>query len=262
MKLSVIVPTYNRERYVRSALRSLLRQRHEVDLDIVVVDDGSTDGTTEIVQSLMRDAPEIRLFTQPNQGVSAARNLGLRQMLPATDFISFLDSDDISPEGRFKWDLKAFVDDPTLELSYSWMQMVDLLDEENLIPAADLLDEENLIPAADCREITYRGVQVGAGIYRRELVTAVGEFDEGLRQAEDLDFLFRVFERHPRHHFPDTIGLYYRKHLDSLTARRSEGHRAILRACHKALMRRKRDPSLGTMHHLIQADPRYKGVAA
>ena len=91
MKLSVIVPTYNRERYVSSALRSLLRQRHEVDLDIVVVDDGSTDGTREIVQSLMRDAPEIRLFTQPNQGVSAARNLGLRQMFPTTDFISFLD---------------------------------------------------------------------------------------------------------------------------------------------------------------------------
>ena len=250
MKLSVIVPTYNRERYVRSALRSLLRQRDGVDLDIVVVDDGSTDGTREIVQSLMRDAPEIRLFTQPNKGVSAARNLGLSQMLPATDFISFLDSDDISPEGRFKWDLKAFADDPALELSYSWMQMVDLL------------DEENLIPAADCREITYRGVQVGAGIYRRELIMAVGGFDEELKQAEDLDFLFRVFERHPRHHFPDTIGLYYRKHLDSLTARRSEGHRAILLACHKALMRRKRDPSLGTMHHLIQADPRYKGVAA
>ncbi len=250
MKLSVIVPAYNRERYVSSALRSLLRQRDEVDLDIIVVDDGSTDGTREIVQSLMPDAPEIRLFTQPNKGVSAARNTGLREILPATDLISFLDSDDISPAGRFKQDLKAFIDDPALEVSYSWMQMIDLV------------DEENLVPAPDCREITYRGIQVGAGIYRRELVDSVGSFDEQLVQAEDLDFLFRVFERHPRLSYPETIGVYYRRHLDCLTARRAEGHRAILRACHKSMLRRRRDPTLGTLHHLIQADPRYKGVVA
>lgn len=250
MKLSIIVPAYNRERFLGTALRSLLRQRNEVDLDIIVVDDGSTDGTRDLVHSMARDTQVIRFFTQPNKGVSAARNTGLREVLPTTELISFLDSDDISPEGRFKRDLKIFVDDPSLELSYSWMQM------------ADLFDEENLVPAPNCRELVFRGIQVGAGIYRRELLETIGGFDESLKQAEDLDLLFRIFERRPRHNYPETIGVYYRKHLDSLTARRSEGHREILRACYKSLQRRKIDPSLGTIHHLIQMDPRYKGLAA
>ena len=107
MRLSVIVPVYNRELYVVSALRSLLRQRDAADLDIIVVDDsGSTDGSVDAVRAVMRDAACIRLFQQANRGVASARNAGLRQLLPQTELVSFLDlGRDVSPAGRFKADL-------------------------------------------------------------------------------------------------------------------------------------------------------------
>ncbi|TIU56754.1 MAG: glycosyltransferase family 2 protein, partial [Mesorhizobium sp.] len=117
MKLSVIMPVHNREKYVGAALRSLLRQRDGADLDIIVIDDGSIDGSVEVVRSMMSEASCIRLFQQPNMGVTKARNAGLRQLLPQTGFVSFLDSDDISPAGRFKDDLALFETDPGLDLT-------------------------------------------------------------------------------------------------------------------------------------------------
>ena len=247
MKLSVIVPAYNREQYIGSALRSLLRQRDEADIDIVVVDDGSTDGTVHLVRELMRDNPSIRLFSQAHMGVAAARNTGLRHVLPETELISFLDSDDISPPGRFNTDLRYFYSDRSVELTYSWLLQ------------ADAFDEETLEPAAGCDQKIYRGVQLGAGIFRRQFIEAIKGFDTGFVQSEDTDFLFRVFERNPRYILPETISVYYRKHRDSLTARLTEMRREFMRACHKSMMRRKADPSLGFMPDLIQMDPSMRG---
>src|SRR5690349_1617778 len=76
VKLSVIMPVYNRERYVVPALRSLLRQRDAANLDIIAIDDGSTDGSAAAVRSMMDGNPCIRLFRQPNMGVAGARNAG------------------------------------------------------------------------------------------------------------------------------------------------------------------------------------------
>ena len=70
MRLSVIMPVHNRETYVRAALRSLLRQRDAADLDIIVIDDGSTDGSAQAVRAMMEEAPCIRLFQQENMGVT------------------------------------------------------------------------------------------------------------------------------------------------------------------------------------------------
>ena len=239
MKLSVIIPAYNRQQYVGSALRSLLRQRAEIDLDIIVVDDGSTDGTTEIIESFKRESPQIRLFRQPNKGVSAARNTGLRHVPPDAELVSFLDSDDVSPAGRFKTDLAYFHADRSLDLTYSQICEIDLIDDETLEPAAGSASR------------ICRGIQVAAGIYRRELIEALSGFDEGFVQAEDTDFLFRLFERNPRCAFTDTVAVYYRRHVDSLTAHRSEMRREFLRACLKSTIRRKRDPSLENPYPLV-----------
>ncbi|TIT67858.1 MAG: DUF3458 domain-containing protein, partial [Mesorhizobium sp.] len=83
----------------------------------------------------MSEASCIRLFQQPNMGVTKARNAGLRRLLPQTGFVSFLDSDDISPAGRFKDDLALFETDPGLDLTYSLMTLADNLDDETLEPA-------------------------------------------------------------------------------------------------------------------------------
>ncbi|WP_421914963.1 glycosyltransferase family 2 protein [Mesorhizobium sp.] len=232
MKLSVIMPVYNRERYVGSALRSLLRQRDAADLDIIVVDDGSTDGSAEVVRALMDETSCIRLFSQANAGVTRARNSGLRQLLPQTEFVSFLDSDDISPAGRFKADLACFGEDSGLELTYSLMTLVDNIDEKTLAPAED----------ANC--MTVRGIQLSAGIFARSLVDRTGGFDEAFQQAEDTDYLLRVFESGPKYVMPDTVALYYRRHPGNMTKEADIPAREFMRAIYKSMTRRKANPSL------------------
>ena len=232
MKLSVIVPAYNRERYVVSALRSLLRQRDAADLDIIVIDDGSTDGTAEAVRAIMDETSCIRLFQQANGGVTKARNAGLRQLLPETELVSFLDSDDISPAGRFKADLACFETDPGLELSYSRMTLVDLIDDETLEPATE----------SHC--VTVRGIHLSAGIFARQFVERIGSFDEDFNQAEDTDYLLRAFESSPRYTMPDTVALYYRRHPGNMTREADVPLREFMRAILKSMKRRKADPSL------------------
>ena len=99
MKFSVIIPLYNKAPYIRKALESVLAQTY-IDYEVIVVDDGSTDGSAEIAESFLQDpasrlspfASRLRLLKQPNQGVSAARNAGVAQA--QGDYIAFLDADD------------------------------------------------------------------------------------------------------------------------------------------------------------------------
>jgi len=240
MRLSVIMPVYNRELYVVPALRSLLRQRDDADLDVIVIDDGSTDGSVDAVRTLMQEASCIRLFQQSNQGVVKARNAGLRQLLPQAEFVTFLDSDDVSPAGRFKADLALFEADPALELTYSLMTRVDLMDDEALYPA----------PGGSGP--TLRGVSLSAAIFRRELVDRTGAFDEDLRQGEDTDYLLRIFETSPRHVLPDTIAVYYRRHPGNLTNQTGVAMRELLHVIQKSMQRRKADPSLRPVEGLFE----------
>jgi glycosyltransferase involved in cell wall biosynthesis len=226
------MPVYNRERYVVSALRSLVRQRDAADLDIIVIDDGSTDGSVEAVRSMMRETPCIRLFRQSNMGVTKARNAGLKQLLPQTRLVSFLDSDDISPMGRFTADLACFEEDPGLDLTYSRMTLVDEI------------DGETLEPAADSHSITVRGIHLSAGIFARDLIERIGGFDEDFKQAEDTDYLLRIFESQAKYVMPDTVALYYRRHPGNMTKEADVPFREFMRAIHKSMKRRRADPSL------------------
>ncbi|MBZ9676602.1 glycosyltransferase family 2 protein [Mesorhizobium sp. ES1-1] len=232
MKLSVIMPVYNRERYVVPALRSLLRQCGEVDMDIIVIDDGSTDGSAAAVRAMATDAPRIRLFQQANRGVAAARNAGLRQLPPDASFVSFLDSDDLSVQGRFQADLAQFRADSDLQLTYSLMTL------------ADRIDDEALEPAADSRTITVRGISLSAALFDRALLTRVGFFDEEFEQSEDTDYLLRVFETGPNYRLLDTVAIYYRRHAGNVTRDHGGRLRNHMRAIHKSMRRRKADPSL------------------
>lgn len=91
MDISVILPTYNNGKYIERAVNSALDQRIEA-LELIVIDDGSTDNSAEILAELAGKHPCIRVITQENRGVSAARNAGLD--IATGDFVAFLDGDD------------------------------------------------------------------------------------------------------------------------------------------------------------------------
>ncbi len=121
----------------------------------------------------MSETPCIRVFSQANAGVTKARNSGLRQLPPQTEFVSFLDSDDISPAGRFKADLACFAGDSGLELIYSRMTLVD-----------------GMAPAADSNCVTVRGIHLSAGIFARKLIDQTGSFDEAFQPFQLLSAKF------------------------------------------------------------------------
>lgn len=239
MKVSVVIPVFNRAGLVRDALASLLRQRADADLDIVVVDDGSTDGSAAVVAAMAAEAPEIRCVRQLNAGVAVARNTGLANLHPDSDLVTFLDSDDVCVAGRFAAEVPLFADDPGLDLTYGLMTLTDGIDARDLVPAAT---------AACC---TVRGISLTTAIFRRAFLETLGGLNPALRHSEDLDFLLRTFEAKPRYRLVDQVAILYRRHAGNATRDRAEARRGFLNVMLMAAQRRRRNPDLGEMPKFI-----------
>jgi glycosyltransferase involved in cell wall biosynthesis len=192
MKISTIIPTYNRRKQVFRAIQSVLAQTVPVD-EIIVVDDGSTDGTSESVRS--RFGSSVKIFTQKNGGVSAARNLGIREA--RGEWIAFLDSDDAWLPTKIERQVEAlaafgaefgvcFTDnlhDGSPEMPPSRFQEVAF----EGAPKFGTLEE----PA----KYTMAGVQpfqTSSLLTKRSLVEEIGGFDEAMAIGEDTDLFFRL----------------------------------------------------------------------
>jgi glycosyltransferase involved in cell wall biosynthesis len=226
VKVAIIIPAFNAEATIASSLRSLIRQRDAVRIDIIVIDDGSRDRTSSIVREIMTSAPEIRLIEIAHGGISKARNAGLKALAQDTDLATFLDADDLSPEGRFDRDVAVFNSDPTIELVYSKVRFFEREDPQTLSPSKG----SNVIDG--------RVVQLGAGLFRRELLDHVGLFDEALIQSEDLDYLMRIFELRPKYYVSNDVGVYYRKNHGGITEQRTQAQHELMRALLRARKRR------------------------
>jgi glycosyltransferase involved in cell wall biosynthesis len=114
-KISYIVASYNHEEYVGDLLQSVLTQTF-TDLELIVVDDGSSDNTAQIACEIASADPRIRVYTQANMGVVRARNRGIRQSLG--EYVSVIDSDDLLPPERTKWMVEALDANPQASLVY------------------------------------------------------------------------------------------------------------------------------------------------
>ena len=118
--VSIIMPAYNASAYIADAIGSVLDQRY-AHLELLIVNDGSTDQTEEVIRAFTDS--RVRYFTQPNQGVSAARNLALKEM--KGDFFCFLDADDRLPGSSIGSRLNLFLDNPELEFADGAVQKMD-----------------------------------------------------------------------------------------------------------------------------------------
>lgn len=192
MKFSVVIPLYNKARYVHGAVQSVLAQTlppHEV----IVVDDGSSDGSADVVAAIAD--PRVRLVRQPNAGVSAARNRGIA--LASGDWIAFLDADDwYHPEmlGALCQAHQACPEAGMLGAQSRFMP--DVLDDPDPWPVTDSFFEVEVVE--DLRQRWMRtapfsssSVAIRASLLR-EMETC---FIEGESHGEDLDLWFRVADR-------------------------------------------------------------------
>lgn len=193
--VSVIMPTFNRESLIGAAIESV-RAQSISSWELIVVDDGSSDGTRELVAGLQGDDGRIRLVSQANAGVSAARNNGIAHAVGG--FIAFLDSDNTWTPDFLRASL-ASLQTATAPGSFAAVEIqLDGGGREYLgAPAArqDLLDGRNL-------------VDLNALIVRRDVLLEVGGFDTALRRWVDYDLVLRLLRRHELLYVP-IIGVIY-----------------------------------------------------
>lgn len=183
MSISVIVPVFNRELTIARCLQSVINQIVAVD-EIIVVDDGSDDGTAEIVKSYQRDYPNIKLVEKLNGGVASARNAGIR--VATGEWILFLDSDDVWVPKKIQNFLQSVQKFPQVEFWHTnrAQQLHGVIDGGRTVPASSMQDKEFLY--------SYWVIKTSTVGVSRSLIDSIGKaFDESLRTCEDYEFFWR-----------------------------------------------------------------------
>jgi glycosyltransferase involved in cell wall biosynthesis len=195
--ISVVVPAYNAAAFIAKSLASVVGQQGPFETEVIVVDDGSTDDTRELVRSF----GDVRLIAQANAGPSAARNRGIAAA--RGDYVAFLDSDDIWPEGKLAAQVEVAQRHPEAGLIFGDCRI--FTDEG---PRAQTFFEEagldggfwghsTLVHDAYRKLFKTNFVPTGAAMVRRDCFDEVGMFDEQRRYVEDMELWFRLAFRFP-----------------------------------------------------------------
>jgi glycosyltransferase involved in cell wall biosynthesis len=182
-KVSVVIPTFNRAHLLPEAIKSVLLQGYP-NLEIIVVDDGSTDQTESVARS---HEPLVRYVRQENAGPAAARNLGM--MHCTGEFVAFLDSDDLFLPGKLHEQVQYFRQRPQTVLVYCWYEVIDGAGRRRVGRRCRLAGHAGRKLLAQCMQGPLATPTVVA---RRSALLAAGGFDPSMRLSEDIDLWCRV----------------------------------------------------------------------
>lgn len=183
--VTTIIPVHNRAMMLREAVASVLAQTYR-PIEVVIVDDGSTDSTSRIADALACEHPEkIRVLWQANAGPGAARNLGLQHA--RGEFIQYLDSDDLLEPGKFEWQVAALRAHPQAGLAYGITRRVNLGTGESRVWARTAEPISGMFPDF----LMKRGWDTNAPLWRRSVCEEIGPWLE-LRCLEDWEHDLRA----------------------------------------------------------------------
>ena len=225
VQVSVVIPCFNASRYLPSTLRSVLSQQ-AVDLEVIVVDDGSTDDTAALV---LRSFPEVRLVRQANAGVSEARNRGVREA--RYPWVAFIDADDIWLPGKLAAQAEQLANRPDCLMSYTAWQVWVSQEPE---PGSALLTE---LAAASTDTARWSGpsgdiyadlladchVWTSTVVIQRDLFVSLGGFDPKRNVGEDYELWIKASRRTAILKVPLPLALY-RHHGGNVTQRAPEAN--------------------------------------
>jgi glycosyltransferase involved in cell wall biosynthesis len=220
-KISVIIPVYNGAKFLPEAIANVEAQAHP-SLEIIVVDDGSTDDTATVAQTL---GDRIRYIHQSNQGPAAARNRGLA--IAQGTFVAFLDVDDQWPAEKLDHQLAAFAANPQLEIVNGYVQMLQAIPMPN--------GELNFQPC----HAPVVSFNLGSAVFRRSVFDKVGLFDASQIHSEDVDWFMHARELGVVMVVLEEVTLLYRKHDSNLTHDRRENLKGFMQAVRKSIQRRR-----------------------
>ncbi len=204
--ISVIIPLYNKEKYVESTIRSVLSQSVS-SFEIIVIDDGSTDHSNKIVAKI--DDSRIRLYEKPNGGVSSARNLGIEKA--KGQFIFFLDADDEILNNCFEIFRKLHTKYPEHKIFTSNFIYKDASTSYPYCRKT----KEGLVKSVFFQ--TYLKniyLRTGNFIVKRELIQGKHEFNESISINEDFDFTCRIIKGQKIIYNPEIVFVYKREHAE------------------------------------------------
>lgn len=237
--VSVIVPTYNYGRLIGHSLDSLRAQTYP-EWECVVVDDGSTDDTAEVVARYAGRDARIRYVRQQNRKQAAARNNGMRNSRGA--YFQFLDADDLIEPGKFERQVEYLESHPEVDIVYGDARFFsdEAMRERHLMPgnhdeprAPTVSGSGESVVAALVRKDP---IPINTALVRRRVIERIGDFDERLSPVEDWEYWIRCAAFGARFHYEVFEQTYALVRYHPASASRSSGRRllgAIL------LMRRK-----------------------
>ena len=223
-EVSVIVPAFNGEGFLEDALRSAVGQTLP-PLEVIVIDDGSSDGSAEIAEAF---GEPVRCVRQANAGVAAARNRGLS--LARGEFIAFLDHDDLWPPDKLEIQAAALRSDPGVDIVTGRMRVLG-----GAVPGRAWSVEEG-------REAP-GGAHLPAALIRRSAFERIGSLDEGVGGAsDDLDWVIRARDLGLRTLTLDAVTLLYRWHGGNASTDIDSAAEGQLAAVKASLDRRRTEP--------------------
>ncbi len=190
-KISIIMPAYNAEKFIGSALDSIISQSYQ-NFEIIIIDDGSLDKTTKIAQDYIDKFTNITLLKQENAGSSAARNLGLKEA--KGDYILFFDSDDLLRVNHLQILLGNLLKHRTDLIFCDTLRFIENDKSIDLLPFKLLEGAEKKYSAHEMFSILYKNniSTIHAMLFKKEVFDKIGYFDTNLKRLQDWDFWIRA----------------------------------------------------------------------
>jgi len=223
-RVSVVIPTYNRFPRVKDAVESVLNQTYR-DFELLVVDDGSTDGTGEVLRAF---GEKVKYVSQDNRGVSAARNLGLR--ISGGKYLAFLDSDDLWEPKKLETQVRCMDVNPQFPLCYTdevWIRKGIRVNPKKRHAKYSGWIFEKCLPLCI--------ISPSSVLMKGSLFNEIGGFDENLPVCEDYDFWLRVTCRYPVLFIDKKLIVKRGGHADQLSTRSWGNDRYRVMALEKLL---------------------------
>lgn len=182
--ISVIIPTYNSSKTIKRAIESVLNQTYITNYEILIIDDGSTDATPDIVGDIITRHPDSNLIfiKQPNKGAAAARNAGMERA--SNEWIAFLDSDDEWLPTKIERQIDCIKQNPS----------IDFIGTEKVGHVTHILGRKKIgLSKISLKEQFIKWYPpTPTYLFKRSIINEIGYMDDTLRYAEDSDFLLRV----------------------------------------------------------------------
>lgn len=212
-KISVIIPCYNYGHLIAETLDSLLTQTY-TDIEVIVINDGSTDNTENVVNEYAQKDNRVKYYKYINTGLGASRNRGLEKA--TGDYIQFLDADDLLENRKFEIQLQIFKDNPQVDVVYSSVRYFtnapfDIADRKLTYWGPN----EEWMPKISGNDNAFAQVafngsfsHLSSTLFSRQIVNKVGLFNNEISAVADYDFLLRCVIEKAFFHYHDTPNTY------------------------------------------------------